>query len=120
MALKKLPGNTSHFCSLKKVSQVKNGFAIEFSQALADQVPEVIVSRHTYHYHSNYGSEKVDLEKIPVISQSLNAAKTILTITFAELTENRLYTVELNRTIDQQARPLMGNLFWYNLIKSKY
>ncbi|WP_199271664.1 hypothetical protein [Paraglaciecola sp. L3A3] len=120
IGIKKISWNKKPFLYIKKVSQVKNGLAIEFSQPMPELLPEILVSRHTYHYHSQYGSEKVDLTTVPVVTKSLDKTNTILTVTFNELTENRLYTVEINHAKDRKNRPLMGDLFWYNLVKRKY
>jgi hypothetical protein len=120
IGIKKITWNKKPFLFIKNVTQVEHGFAIEFSQALSEALPEVVVSRHTYHYHANYGSEKVDLAIVPVLSKSLDKSRTIMTVKFNELTENRLYTVELNKATDHKNRPLMGDLFWYNLVKRKY
>lgn len=100
-----------------RVSQLRSGFMIHFNAPVSDLLPEIEATSHTYHYHAEYGSEKVDLQKIDVLSTVLKKDKQTLIITLPKLKERRLYTLSLSGVEGQEGQPLMGDIVRYNLVK---
>lgn len=104
----------------EKVTQTKHGFAVRFNQKVDLVKANIKVQRHTYHYHGEYGSEKVDLQNVEVTSNRLSKDGKTLFITLPELVKNRLYTIELENVADVSNNPLMGNILRYNLVEKAH
>ncbi|MGJ8679508.1 DUF7133 domain-containing protein [Paraglaciecola sp.] len=102
------------------VSQVKDGFKVSFNQSLVSIPSNIEITRHTYHYHAKYGSEKVDLTTVPISKSGLNQKGDELIIHLPELKQGQLYTINLANVTDQSGRPLMGHILRYNLNKKNY
>lgn len=116
--LKKITWNKKHPLLATGVSLKKDGFKITFNRPLKEN-PKLKLSRHTYHYHEAYGSPKVDLKNIDPTNSQLSPDGKSLTITLPEITARRLYTIELKGATDTQGLPLMGDIFRYNVVKTR-
>lgn len=100
-----------------KVKQIKDGFTVHFNESIKQQLPKVKLTKHTYHYHAKYGSEKVNLQSVPVRTHWLDSSQQNLLISVGELSENYLYTIEFEGLESSKNQPLMGNVLRYNLVK---
>ncbi|MGC6426239.1 MAG: hypothetical protein ACON5H_04490 [Akkermansiaceae bacterium] len=100
------------------VSLLENGFEITFNRPLK-QPPQVTASRHTYHYHKKYGSEKVDLQEVTISETRLSKENSSLTVILPKITERRLYTLSLKGATDANGHRLMDDLIRYNVIKKR-
>jgi hypothetical protein len=101
------------------VSLLRNGFQVTFNRPLKE-VPKLKISRHTYHYHKEYGSPKVDLQTVKADEATLSGDGKILTIKLPEIIERRLYTIELEGAIDSRGEALMGDILRYNVVKKRW
>ncbi|GGY67592.1 large multi-functional protein [Cellvibrio zantedeschiae] len=109
--------NKKPFLFAQKVSLQPNGFKILFNQAIGETMPKVSVTRHTYNYHADYGSEKIDLTNVPIISADFNKKRTELFIRLPEIKASYLYTITLDGVADHEGNPLMGDVIRYNVVK---
>jgi hypothetical protein len=115
--IRKISWLKNAFLIADKVKQISNGFTIHFNQPIKQQLPEVTVTKHTYHYHAKYGSEKVDVQTLPVKTHWLDSSQKTLMLSLGELSENYLYTIEFTSLESQTNQPLMGDILRYNLVK---
>lgn len=102
------------------VNQVKllhDGFEISFNQTLVNIPPQIEITRHSYHYHAAYGSEKVDLQKVNEGNISLAKDKKSIKVIIPNLLAGQLYTINLSGLNDSKSRPLMGDILRYNVNK---
>ncbi|WP_448248932.1 DUF7133 domain-containing protein [Thalassotalea agariperforans] len=114
--LLKISKKTNDIFIVNKVILLSDGFEISFNQPLS-QLPETInITKHRYHYHANYGSEKADLQKIQAQDLNLINNKT-LKVSVPKLTAGYLYTIDLPNVTDKNNNPLMGHVLRYNLNK---
>lgn len=115
--LLKITKNSQPIFIVEKVKLVDNGFEIQFNQPLSAVPERIDVSSHTYHYHAQYGSPKVNLQKVPVQNIQLSQNHKSLTITLNKLVAGQLYTITLPNITNQNTDPLMGHVLRYNLNK---
>lgn len=102
---------------VESVTLHKNGFHVTFNEPV-DALPETVsIAHHTYLYHAKYGSEKVDVTNIVPGEITLGKSRKQLFITLDNITENRLYTIDLGEMFSVGGKPLMGSVLRYNLIK---
>lgn len=116
--LKKITWNKKQPLLATGVSLLKDGFKVTFNRPLKE-TPKLNISRHTYHYHAKYGSEKLDLQEIKPTASKLSSDGKTLTITLPEITARRLYTIELKGATDSEGLPLMGDILRYNVVKTR-
>ncbi|WP_158971760.1 hypothetical protein [Paraglaciecola sp. L3A3] len=118
--VRKISWNQKALLLADKVSQTKTGFAIHFTQAISQQQVQITVASHTYHYHADYGSEKVDLQNVAVLNQTISKDQKTLLIDLPKLVKNRLYTIELKGINTESGEALMGDILRYNLVEKAY
>ncbi len=100
------------------VSLLKDGFEISFNRPLKE-APVLKISRHTYSYHANYGSPKVDLRDVEVLQHALSEDGTRLRIELPEIVERRLYTLQFSGASDLEGKGLMGDILRYHVVKKR-
>ena len=98
------------------VKLLKDGFQISFNQPLGEKLPEFSISRHTYDYHAQYGSPKIDLKDVDIVNTTLTDDRKVLKITLPKIEAQRLYTIQLKQATDAEDRPLMGDILRYNVV----
>lgn len=117
--LKQVTWNGEHPFLVTGVSLLENGFAITFNRALGKTLPAMGVSSHTYNYHADYGSPKVDLKPLPIKGQELSSDRKTLTLILPEIAPRRLHTIDLKGITDEIGAPLMGDVLRYNVVKTR-
>lgn len=98
---------------VEKVHLLENGFEIGFNQALGETLPEWQITRHTYTYHSEYGSPKVDEKAVEVAEMTVSKDRKSIRLTLPEIKENYLYSITGLDAVDSEGRPLMGDIMHY-------
>ncbi|MGJ8695319.1 MAG: family 16 glycoside hydrolase [Verrucomicrobiaceae bacterium] len=116
--IKKITFNKTQPLLATGVSLLPDGFQVTFNRPLKS-TPTSQISRHTYHYHQDYGSPKVDLQHVTPTGTTLSADRKTLTITLPQITPRRLYTIELSDATDDKGHPLMGHTLRYNVVKPR-
>ncbi|WP_440874673.1 DUF7133 domain-containing protein [Thalassotalea sp. PLHSN55] len=102
---------------VNKVKLLPDGFEIRFNNALTNVPTEINITRHGYHYHAKYGSEKVGLQKVKVKNIHLDKDKKSIKVITEKLITGQLYTLTLNDVNDNKNQPLMGKVLRYNVNK---
>ena len=115
--VRKVSWNKQPMLIVEQVSQSKEGFIMHFSQPINIDLLQLQVSSHHYHYHKEYGSEKLDLQQIGINNVVLSEDKRSLTIDLAAMPAKRLYTLELKKLVSESGAPLMGNILRYHLLE---
>ncbi|MDF1741336.1 MAG: hypothetical protein P1U86_19405 [Verrucomicrobiales bacterium] len=98
---------------VEKVHLLENGFEITFNAPLGDEVPEWTISRHTYTYHGEYGSPKVDEAEVKITAATVSDDRKSVRITLPEIKGNYLYNLTVQKAVDSESRPLMGDSIYY-------
>lgn len=101
---------------IDQVRQVDHGFDIHFSKPLSSEPSKFRVTSHAYHYHAEYGSEKVDVRQEPaeIVFDRVSSQSISITLD-QELATGRVYTIELSNLAAADGAPLMGNKIYYTL-----
>lgn len=94
----------------------ENGFEISFNQPLGKQLPNLAVSRHTYTYHKEYGSPKIDLQDVDVSGVRVSANRRTMTVTLPWIDRGYLYTLDLGEAVNHAGAPLMGDVLRYHVV----
>ncbi|MFD2256638.1 family 16 glycoside hydrolase [Luteolibacter algae] len=101
-----------------KVQLLENGFEIHFNHPLGEEMPTLAVSRHTYLYHKDYGSPKIDLKDVSIDNVEISGDRRTIRLTLPEIEPRHLYTIELGGAADSKGNPLMGKILRYNVVKN--
>jgi len=112
-------GKTQPF-EILHIKLTANGFAVRFTHPLhADtQVNSSICTlRHwSYHYHSSYGSDKVDEELVGDAQFALSKDRQTLHVELAELPVSRVYRFHFAQDLTSETgSPLTSRIAWYTL-----
>ncbi len=116
--IKRVVWNKKEPLLVSGVNLQSDGFKITFTRPLKE-TPMLKVSRHTYKYHKDYGSPKVDLKTVEVKDSALSSDGKVLTITLPEIVARRLYTLELSGAADAEGQALMDKVLRYNVVKKR-
>ncbi|MGJ8691667.1 MAG: DUF7133 domain-containing protein [Thalassotalea sp.] len=103
----------------EQVKLTATGFALSFNhkvQANNLTLDNIKVTSHSYHYHGDYGSEKVDVKTVNVADFSFDKKQQVLSLGLADLTPERVYTIELKNIKSTSGQALMGDVLRYNLV----
>ncbi len=96
----------------------KDGFAVHFNQSLSKEVPKLKVMRHTYHYHKEYGSPKVDEQVVEIQGVIFSEDRKSIQIKLPEVKEGYLYTISLDGGLSGKGQDLMDKILRYNVVKT--
>tara|TARA_B110000483_G_scaffold114228_1_gene138658 strand:+ start:19849 stop:21948 length:2100 start_codon:yes stop_codon:yes gene_type:complete len=96
----------------------ERGFAISFNQPLGKALPRLHVSRHTYTYHKEYGSPKVDLQDVDVAGMTVSADRRTMTVTLPWIDRGYLYTLQLDEAVNVTGDSLMGDVLRYHVVNT--
>jgi glucose/arabinose dehydrogenase len=111
--------NGKPFLSLNAMKAVNGGFALTFSEPLDTKtLASIKVERHTYKYHANYGSPKVDLKSLAVKKAALSEDGTVLTLELGELKEGYLHHLAMDGLRSRDGKKLLGANAWYQVVKA--
>lgn len=111
--------NGKPFFSIDAVKATPSGFTIAFSEA-ADTatLAGIMAKRHTYKYHANYGSPKIDETELPA-KASLSEDGKILTLDLGgSLKEKYLHLLDLTALRSKSGNSLLGSKAWYQVNKA--
>ncbi|MEC5128710.1 family 16 glycoside hydrolase [Verrucomicrobiales bacterium BCK34] len=111
--LTKVTWNRKPLFLVEKAHLLEDGFEIGFNAALAEELPKLKVSRHTYHYHGEYGSPRVDDQQVEPLDVAVSEDRKSLRFTLPEIEEDYLYTITLKRAKNASGDPLMGHVMHY-------
>lgn len=111
--------NGKPFFSIDAVKATPRGFTIALSEpADASTIAGVLAKRHTYKYHANYGSPKID-ETSLTAKASLSDDGKILTLDLGgPLKEKYLHFLDLTALRSQSGGNLLGSKAWYQVNKA--
>lgn len=98
---------------VERVHLRADGFEIGFNEALGEGIPKLVVSRHTYHYSSDYGSPRVDDQQVEPLDVSVSEDRKTLRFALPEIKEDYLYSISLKRAKSESGHPLMGEVMHY-------
>jgi len=116
--IKRVKWNGKPFFSLDAVKALPTGFSLTFSQPVDPATAAgIIVKRHTYKYHANYGSPKIDKT---TLSNTTTVSPDGLTITVetGPLKEKYLHALDLTALRSTKGSPLLGDKAWYQVNKA--
>lgn len=117
--ISKISWNKKPLLLVTKVEQKNGIFELSFNRPINTASFKLTLTSHTYHYHSEYGSEKVDLTDRAVTNIVFKDNDTKVKFSVDKLLEGNLYTINLNSVVDQDDAPLMGSILYYNLVKRR-
>ncbi len=107
-----------NFPVVDRIKALPNGFALRFSEPVDPATLSGIeLKRHTYHYHSTYGSSKVDEETVDAEAGLLPDGVT-LTLECGLLREGFLHRIDLSSVRTRNGGKLLGERVWYHVIKA--
>lgn len=117
--LRKITWNKKPYLIVEKVKLTEQGFQISFNKAVSSLPNSIKITSHTYHYHSDYGSEKIDIQHWSPEKTTLDSSSKMLTINLPKIKEKRLYTLSLKGIKNKQGDTLMGDVIRYNVVKMR-
>ena len=91
----------------------EDGFEIGFNAPLGEKSPQLNVSRHTYHYSSDYGSPRVDDQQVQPLDITVSEDRRSLRFALPEIQEDYLYSINLKQAKSDAGQPLMGEVMHY-------
>jgi len=111
--------NGTPFFSIGGVKATPSGFTVTLSEPVDPSTTGgIITKRHTYKYHANYGSPKVDETKLPA-KATLSGDGATLTIDLGgPLKEKYLHLLDLTALRSVSGNGLLGSKAWYQVNKA--
>jgi glucose/arabinose dehydrogenase len=111
--------NGKPFFSISGVKATPTGFNVTLSEPVDPATTEgVITKRHTYKYHSGYGSPKVDETKLPARALLSEDGKTLTLDLGGPLKEKYLHLLDLSALRSKSGNSLLGAKAWYQVNKA--
>lgn len=105
-------GETTPF-AIHSTSLTKTGFEVTFTQRIGRKITPTVNSWH-YHYHSTYGSPKVDEAAVEVSNYTLSPDRK--TVRFdAPLAAGKVYAITFPGQLNTEAKPLGVDTIYYTL-----
>lgn len=115
----KVKWNGKEFPFVESISAQVRGFRVVFSEEIAkESLNGVRVMRHTYHYHADYGSDKVNEEELKVDSAELSENGRTLDLEVGGLKERYLHLVDLGGIKTVKGGNVLGDKVWYYVLKA--
>lgn len=111
--------NGKPFFAITGVKATTTGFTVALSSPVDEAtLGGFIAKRHTYKYHSSYGSPKVDESTLPA-KTTLSADGTTLTVDLGSpLKEKYLHLLDLTAIRSKSGENLLGAKAWYQVNKA--
>ncbi|MFD2255468.1 family 16 glycoside hydrolase [Luteolibacter algae] len=116
--LLKVTWNQKPMFLVEKVQLLENGFEIHFNKPLSTDAPAWKISRHTYHYHADYGSPRVDLQKVEPSEISVSEDRRSVRLVLPEIKTNYLYSITADHATSADKEALMGHVMHYFVNKA--
>lgn len=111
--------NGKPFASIDGVKATSTGFTVALSEpADPSTLSGIVTKRHTYKYHSNYGSSKVDETILPAKSTLSEDGKTLTLDLGGTLKEKYLHLIDLTALRTKSGEALLGAKAWYQVNKA--
>ncbi|MBK1883118.1 hypothetical protein JIN85_11870 [Luteolibacter pohnpeiensis] len=110
--------NGKQFFTVDKIKALPDGFALKFSEPVDPKsVSGLKMERHTYEYHADYGSPKIDEKTITIDDTELSSDGLTLTLKTGPLKQNYLHQLILGHLHSKDGSNLMGGQIWYQVVK---
>ncbi|MFD2256242.1 hypothetical protein ACFSSA_06125 [Luteolibacter algae] len=117
--LLRIKWNGKPFLALDAMKATRSGFDMTFSEAIDPaSLAGLSVKRHTYKYHANYGSAKIDEQKVAVKAANLSRDGRTLHLDIGGLKEKYLHLVDMTSLRSKSGGEIQGHKVWYNVIKA--
>jgi len=116
--VKRVKWNGKPFFSIDSVKATPTGFTVKLSEPTdAATIAGIIAKRHTYKYHANYGSPKIDETELPA-KASLSSDGLTITLEIGPLKERYLHLLDLTAVRSKSGAGLLGSKAWYQVNKA--
>ena len=114
-------GAAAGLCSVLAVAVVgDDGFELRFAEPVAaDSVGTVRVKSHTYAYHRDYGSPKLEARDEQPLQARLDDDGMRLRLQLPKLGTQRVYVMDLTGVVSRDGRPLLGGRVYYTLLATR-
>lgn len=112
--IKSVQWNKKDFLFVEDVILSEDGFELSFSMPLND-MPDISFESHTYHYHADYGSPKVDHDKNIKVLTTLSKDKKTIIAKYPVLQSGYIYTMSLNNARSSSQQRLLGDIVRYTV-----
>jgi len=110
--------NAKPFAFIEKIKALPNGFALRFSEPVdPGTLGEIAVTSHTYKYHVDYGSPKVDEQGMKVNATGLSSNGLTLKLDTGALKQGYLHKIALTGLRTKDGQSLLGGTAWYQAVK---
>ena len=111
--------NGKPFFSIDAVKATPTGFTVTLSEA-ADTatLTGLTAKRHTYKYHANYGSPKIDETDLSAKASLSEDGKTLTLDLGGQLKEKYLHLLDLTPLRSKYGGNLLGSKAWYQVNKA--
>ncbi|WAC20608.1 PQQ-dependent sugar dehydrogenase [Luteolibacter sp. SL250] len=111
--------NGKPFFSIAGVKATQSGFTVTFSEPVDPSTTGgVSAKRHTYKYHANYGSPKIDETKLPAKATLSGDGRTLTLDLDGPLKEKYLHLLDLSALRSKSGNSLLGAKAWYQVNKA--
>jgi hypothetical protein len=116
--VKRVKWNGKPFFSLNSVKATPTGFTVKLSEPVDEAtLGGIVAKRHTYKYHSNYGSPKIDETELPA-KATLSSDGLTLTLELGPLKEHYLHALDFTALRSKSGSALLGGKAWYQVNKA--
>jgi hypothetical protein len=106
---------------MQRINALPNGFRITLTQPILEDPPihpeQFRIRSYTYHYHANYGSEKIDEAKLDVHHFTIAKDRKSITVQVKGLREGYVHEIELTGIKSTTGDPLLHPVAAYTLNK---
>ncbi|HVJ47125.1 MAG TPA: hypothetical protein VM511_12105, partial [Luteolibacter sp.] len=111
--------NGKPFASIDGVKATSTGFTVALSEpADPSTLSGIVTKRHTYKYHSNYGSSKIDETTLPAKTTLSDDGKTLTLDLGGPLKEKYLHLIDLTAVRTKSGNAILGSKAWYQVNKA--
>lgn len=111
--------NGKPFFALDRIKALPDGFSLTFTEPVdPGTLSDIAVKTHTYKYHSNYGSPKIDESAMPVDKATASGDGLTVTLETGPLKERYLHALDLSKLRSKSGANLLGDRAWYQVVKA--
>lgn len=111
--------NGTPLFAISGVKATPSGFSVTLSDPVdPSTLGGIIAKRHTYQYHSNYGSQKIDETALPAKTTLSEDGKVLTMDLGGPLKEKYLHLLDLTSLRSRSGGHLLGAKAWYQVNKA--